>query len=93
MDVEIEKVSGQVVEFSLNHRALIGDEWKEVIRYDTRHGRLHVHRFWRPQGNQVTYLEEPRCRPTDRSEKLQAARDDIIEGWERHRRLLEDAQR
>lgn len=82
-----------MVGFVLNHRALIDDEWKEVIRYDTRHAQLHVHRFWRPEGQQVTYLEKRRKKDASYELAFEEARTDILDGWQRHRELVEQAGR
>jgi len=46
VDVTIRKEDGRIKEFGVNYRAKIGDKWHNVIRYDTAHGMIHVHKFW-----------------------------------------------
>lgn len=36
---------GKVVEFSVQLEVLVGEHWREVIRYDTAHGFVHIDRF------------------------------------------------
>jgi hypothetical protein len=46
VDVAIKKDDGRIRSFSVNYRTKIDDRWHDVIRYDTAHGRTHVHKFW-----------------------------------------------
>lgn len=50
---------GEVTELSVNYTALIDGRHQEVIRWDTNHGHLHVHRFWLGPAEQVEDLEDP----------------------------------
>jgi hypothetical protein len=45
-DVTIQKKNGRIVSFGVNYRTNINGKWHDVIRYDTAHGAMHVHRFW-----------------------------------------------
>lgn len=85
MDVEFEKAAGRVLRFSVNYRARINDEWHEVIRYDTHHGRLHVHRFWRQKGRQIENLEPHDSGPRDYTKALNEAQADIAGRWREYR--------
>ncbi|HLF05971.1 MAG TPA: hypothetical protein VI893_02150 [Thermoplasmata archaeon] len=89
MDVEIETDQGRVIGFSLNLRARIGEEWREVKRYDTRHGRLHVHRFWLPEEARIQWLEEEGDEATtDYARELREAEEELKRNWEIHRKRL-----
>jgi hypothetical protein len=46
VDVVIRKDDGKIKSFSVNYRTRIDDKWCDVIRYDTAHGKIHVHKFW-----------------------------------------------
>lgn len=46
VDVAIRKEDGKIIAFSVNYRTKIDDRWHDVMRYDTAHGMIHVHRFW-----------------------------------------------
>ena len=47
IDVKIEILKGKVVGFSLNLSYLEGDRRISAIRWDTAHGYLHKHEFWK----------------------------------------------
>lgn len=51
---------GIVKELSVNYTAEIGDGHVEVIRWDTNHGYVHVHRFWLDGPEQVEDLDDPK---------------------------------
>ncbi len=46
LDIRIEVDKGEVLNFSVNYRILIGEEWRQVYRIDTAHGYLHEQRYW-----------------------------------------------
>ena len=46
VDVSIKKDDGRIKSFSVNYRTKIDERWHDVIRYDTAHGKTHVHKFW-----------------------------------------------
>jgi hypothetical protein len=87
LDVERTTEGGRLIHFSLNYRAWTRHGWKEVIRYDTHHGRLHIHRFWREKKDQVEHLEEKRKQ--DYTEDFHQAEQKIQTEWRRYRRLIE----
>lgn len=90
LDVAFDVDGGRVVSFSVNYRAVIKGEWIEVIRYDTRHGRLRVHEFWPAGAERVTPLEELPAR--DYTDALRYAMDDLDANWNTYRRKLEAPQ-
>lgn len=92
IDVALETRDGRVSGFAVNYRARWGSEWHEVIRYDTHHGRLHVHRFWRGPGRTIEFLERPGEGTQDHRERLQAAVDDIRQNWRAYRARLREAR-
>src|SRR5688572_30070732 len=75
----------RLVAFALNLRTLVGDTWREVVRYDTAHGRLHVHRFWLPPSSRVTALETPTRGRKDYTTAFRDARKDLEQNWQQHR--------
>ena len=41
-------LDGKIIRlFSVNYRAKINNEWKQIYRADNAHGFVHEHRFWR----------------------------------------------
>lgn len=96
IDVEIEIQDGQVLGFSLNYRAFIGGRWVEVVRYDTDHGHLHIHRNWRKGQDAVTPLEDPDA-PAPHpdapappyNEAFTRAEADLKANWQRYRAKME----
>ncbi len=69
--------------FFVNLSCRVGEEYHEVIRYDTAHGYVHVHRFWESVGMQRWRRYEGR----PLSEAFQAAYDDLKANWERYLEL------
>jgi len=39
--VSAQKKRGEILEFTVQYEALIQDEWRPVVRYDTAHGFAH----------------------------------------------------
>ena len=46
MDVKLKIEKNELVEFSLNYRTQIGNNYHEVYRVDTAHGYLHEQKYW-----------------------------------------------
>ena len=46
VDVKIISKEKNIIDFSLNYRAMIGEEMFEVYRVDNAHGYLHEQRYW-----------------------------------------------
>ncbi len=46
LDVTINFENHQIIEFALNYRAWIGEQWHEIYRVDNYHGFLHENRMW-----------------------------------------------
>lgn len=89
IDCIMQKSKGKITGFVVNYRAEITGEWREVIRYDTHHGRPHVHRYWRKKENQIEYLENAEKKFENYAAAYQEARKDIEENWKRYRQLYE----
>lgn len=70
-----------VTEFVVKLEAFIDDEYREVVRYDSAHGRPHrdtlnwfgrtIHKRWNPVG-------------TTNNQALTRAIDDITKNWEQY---------
>jgi hypothetical protein len=88
VDIEFEKEEGKVVAFSANLRSRIDGEWREVIRYDTAHGRLHVHRFWRAEEDQIEDLDPSGEKAGDCGSALGEAVEGIVQNWRVYRERL-----
>lgn len=86
VDVATCKYKGRLVKFSVNYRANIEGTWREVIRYDTHHERLHVHRYWRASQKQTEILEKREIE--DYWPYYEKAKQELDENWERFRRLI-----
>lgn len=89
LDVTLTLDRGEVRSFSVNYRALINEEWVEVVRYDTEHSGLHVHRFWLPKERQVKPIEKPRVPFDGYNEALNAAEKDLTDNWRSFRKKME----
>lgn len=84
IDVILKVESGSVTGFSVNLGYRRNDDYDDVIRYDTAHGYVHVHRFWiSPEIQQWRSYED---RPL--SAAFDAAYEDVKEHWERYIELF-----
>ena len=85
IDVWFDVHARRVVAFSVNDRAMVEGKWREVIRFDTAHGRPHVHRFWEAQqGRRRRLLRGP-----DLGELLSRCIADVRSHWSTYRAMLE----
>lgn len=73
-----------MVGFAINYRARVMDRWTEVCRYDTCHGRLHMHRFWLPPDRQIQEARSP-IPVWDTKRALDAAAEDLERQWRTYR--------
>ncbi len=89
IDMEFTLQRGTVVGFAVNYRAQIQGKWHEVYRYDTEHGTLHVHRFWRKPGAQKEDLKQPVVAAKDYGVALTTAEEDIKANWQTYRKRME----
>lgn len=83
-------LGGALVGFTANYRARTGGRWVEVVRYDTDHGHLHLHRFWRTGTHEVEELEAPGHPTDDYTDDLEEAERDLVENRRRYREKMED---
>lgn len=89
IDFWIRRRGAMVIDFSVNYRIFLHDEWHPAVRYDTAHGQcLHVHRHWRG-GEDIEWLE--RTRRMDYGDAATAALADVRDNWQDYRRRLEVA--
>lgn len=75
---------GKIIRFRIQYEALIGGEWRAIVRYDTAHGRPH-NDLLHPDGRQDKleyggYTSE---------EVLTLGERDIKAGWKRYRDAYE----
>ncbi len=89
VDITVDVEHGTVVDFTANYRARIQGQWIEVLRYDTAHGHLHVHRFWRDPPHQIEELEDPSNPKGRYGLDLTQAEKDLVENWRSYRSLME----
>ena len=89
IDVVLKVEAGVVTGFSVNLSYREGEEYHEVIRYDTAHGYVHVHRFW--ESDEMQRWRSYEGRPL--AEAFQAAYDDIKANWERYIELYKRGMR
>ena len=47
LDVKLWIMGRAILKFSLNYRAFIDGDWKQIYRIDNFHGFLHEQKFWR----------------------------------------------
>jgi hypothetical protein len=88
LDVVFDVEGGKVVAFSVNYRALVRGEWREVVRYDTSHGRLHVHEFWPAGTERILPLEPDPI--DDYTSALEEAMNDLDRNWKTYRSEVEE---
>lgn len=93
IDLELSIDAGQVVGFTANYRARIEGRWVEVVRYDTAHGHLHIHRFWREEGAQIEDLEDETEPGDPYGAELDRAEADLVAHWRVYRRRMEETLR
>lgn len=77
---------GELVDFAVMQQLLIGKDWVDVLRFDCRHGRFHVHRFTQRGLESKTDLGDV----SDLEGKYDMAVDDITANWEENRRRYRD---
>jgi hypothetical protein len=87
LDVWFDVDAGRITAFSVNYRALIQGEWRQVIRYDTAPEHLHVHEFFPPGNERIHRLAKGPL--TDYTQALDDAMDDLSTNRRRHRRLAQ----
>ena len=75
--------SGEVIDFSVQLSLIREGELHEVIRYDSAHGTVHVHKFWRAK----TQREDLRL--GEKGKGLTFAVDDLQENWDSYLDLFE----
>ena len=84
LDVTLWTMHGKLMKFSLNYRAFIQAEWREVYRVDNfHHGGIHEHRFWR--GREALPVQEQ-----DAGAALVQYKDIIVRHYERFRTYAEE---
>ena len=79
----------QIKEFAVSYRAKVKGRWREVIRYDTAHGYLHVQKFWRT--DKPIPLPELEILPYDKL--IRQFVDEITDNMYRYRSYIESKLR
>lgn len=75
------------MEFAIHYQALIRNRELEVVRYDTCHDRLHVHRMWLDAPNDRLDLEPGAS--ADYTAQFELAKRDILTHWRAYRAKME----
>ena len=88
IDWEVHKNGGDVEFFSINYCAEIDGKPVEICRYDTCHGFLHVHRFWKPLPEQSQDLEDPKNPFPSYREAFVRAASDLKKNWKAYRNSM-----
>jgi hypothetical protein len=89
LDVRLELDGTDLTGFSIQYRAFMGGEWRAIVRYDTSHGRFHVHRAWRPEPEE----HMPALEGLPYKAALRFAEDDLRTNWGRYRGYVENKER
>jgi hypothetical protein len=71
---------GKITRFRVQYEALIGEEWRAIVRYDTAHGRPHKD-LLHPDGTQ----DKHEFYGYAREEVLTLGERDIKANWKRYR--------
>ncbi len=88
IDWEVRKNGSEVEFFSINYCAEIDGMPVEICRYDTCHGFLHVHRFWKPLRQQTQDLEDPTAPFPSYREAFALAASDLKKNWKTYRNRM-----
>jgi hypothetical protein len=75
---------GRIIRFRVQYEALIGGEWRAIVRYDTAHGRPHKD-LLHPDGTQ----DKHEFYGYSREEILTLGERDIKANWKRYRAAYE----
>lgn len=86
IDATVTTEKGRMVGFSVNLSVLVGEERIDVARWDTSHGFLHRHEFWRTH----RCIRERRYEGMPLEIVLDKVRDDIKRNMKRYiKKVLE----
>lgn len=80
IDVVLKKEKGKVVGFSLNLSVIREGERHDVVRWDTAHGFLHKHEFWRTK----RAVKEERYEFTPLDVAFRHVYDDLKSNWKEY---------
>ena len=86
LEVHLILEGSELKDFSVQYKAYISGKWERVIRYDTAHGYLHVHRAWRHEEDHETV---PQVEGLPYAAVLPWIENDIKQNWARYRRYVE----
>ena len=81
--------NGALSDFVVTQQAFDPDsqQWKDVVRIDTRHGTVHMHRFGK-SGNEISRTDLWSYSTREELEDVyRRIDDDVFEGWEEKRGL------
>jgi len=86
LEVHLTLDGSELKDFSIQYKAYINGKWRRVIRYDTAHGYLHVHRAWRQEEDHDTV---PQVDGLPYAAVLPWVEKDLKKNWARYRRYVE----
>lgn len=89
LDVEMRVEKGAILDFKVNYRCQIDGKWHDVVRYDTEHGVLHVHRNYSQTGSSPVHASRPHGPTHDSTPDVARAEADLVRNWKRYRALME----
>jgi len=81
-DVTVTSCCGRILSFSINYRTFAFGSWRNVVRYDTAHGVVHLHRLWKEYGAGKPL--GPAC--GDMNAAFKTAYEDVIANWKNYRK-------
>jgi hypothetical protein len=73
---------GQLLDFALTQQVRDGGQWRDVVRYDCAHGKVHMDRFTKGQSGAT---KKEICGLEQIEEGYEIAKDAIFDGWEENR--------
>lgn len=75
--VMFETQRGRVIKFATQYEAMIGSDWRAIVRYDTAHGYFHQD-ILSPDGTQKKKI----INMGDFGSALSYAQEDLLKNWE-----------
>jgi hypothetical protein len=90
LEVHLIQEGSVLRDFSIQYKAFICGEWRRVIRYDTAHGFVHVHRAWRQEEDHDTV---PQVDGLPYAAVLHWVEKDLKDNWARYRKHVEGTYR
>jgi len=83
-DLKIVRKGGEFLSFGINYRTLLAGRWHNVIRYDTAHGCVHRHRFWK----EGWFEEIENIGEVDLKKAFDGCFEDVIANWGNYKKRM-----